>query len=210
MSQKQRVFYRTTLEDTRNGGKCYQHLTLQVFHESLFTPDGYVTFTWQTDDDNDRWYAGEVIINCRCHTKLQEAYKLAARLTRNMNGYEFSLADILGRLDRIRAVEVAYDPRLSENLPLDQIAPAHLRRYMDNYKVYENGSRFGCGIRYAVLAANEEEAKKEILKKAAEDGDTDFITRFIEANQPVFYSSTDRVPNTTPIRERIDVRAEEV
>jgi hypothetical protein len=179
-------------------GSPYEHFEIQVFYQNfLFTSETTVAITWQTDQNSSRWYGCNIQLNSSDSEMLEKSYKLAQRVIRGLEGRDPE--HVLDRLETLKATEVVYDSRVSEFVPLAKVAGPEKKRWMDHW---QRMGRSHCHI--AVVAETEDEARKLILKEAAERNETRFISQFIDAGQPVF-TNGDCQPDTTPARERVQI-----
>jgi len=190
------IFYRSDLDVSRE----YAVLTLTVYQgDTSDEPmNNTLKFKFQANMDEDKtdllnnWYGGECDMSFRNHEAIGRLSSLARKLT-NKERWGIFLEDVLSVLED-KGVEVTYDARMSQNVPIDEVWPVEYHRWLDAPS-YPN---YGC------LARDEKEAQEGIIAKAVEKKDFDYVTRFVQGGQMVYEYNGYRNPvERETIRSRI-------
>ena len=193
----------------------YAKLYLDLYSLPGRGGDYDVQLDWQAntrpDPERDRhWYAFTYEIRA---ARLEFAERALRTLRRLQGRGEKALrfhshldpVDVLARLRALRAVEVVYDPRVSELVPLDQLLPPDVHDWRDDYRAMGRPHcTTGC------LARTEREAHAGIAAELAQNERyQEYLIAWLQAGRPVIDIS-DGVyslfvlfinPQTPPCRE---------
>jgi len=198
----------------------YETLALQIaleedpYRQSNPETARILSLHWQRTlaDKEGGWYGFSMEIDTRSGTDLDHVYSIVRRL-RGRDALDLdcyvSPQDVLERLRALRAIECVYDPRESEWVEIEHVAPADFVAWRDDWKTAGyDGCTVGC------LAPNETDARKGILSEFARlsadtyrTGYDGRLAAWIVAGKPVIrvssFSLYHDAPDTTPLDARI-------
>lgn len=180
----------------------YAHLSLMI-HAGTYGHNPLVTMTWQanrlTADDSkvegtwlegwSGWYGMDIKIDAHTLLDLKEATAAACAALGNQEPWACPvLDDVLQRLAKKKAtfVEVLYDARLGQQVPVDDILPEEYTAWLDDNQRMGNTYATTC-----VLARTEEEAQKKMIIALVEGGYDHILEQFISAGKPLRPSHND-------------------
>jgi hypothetical protein len=180
-------------------------------------PDGYngvssdklcaMTWLWQTvatrpGDEPLGVFGFNLEIKVKNIYYFEDSVKASRRILKKMDGGRSPL-DAIEALLEIGALEVVYDSRESQYIPIGDVKGPEYLDFIDDYRVHNIRSNWS-GCKYAVMATSEIEAKAGILAKAAKNKDAEWCEKFVAAGMPVFVPEHSRYPNVTPAIERLE------
>lgn len=178
----------------RQEGK-YSHFGIRIFRQSPYGgKDEMATLEWQGEASNCHWYAGR--IEPYCINAPEQLYTLGSILTTLLGDQETTVYGIpefvLQRMQEKGWTEVVYDPRFSENMPLDSLLPSSFHSWGDS----EN-----C---VSVVAETEEEARALIHKKMDSYGYKESKETWIAAGEKVVIKLTGTRIDKTRVQEMLE------
>lgn len=173
------------IEKESDSQYCLLYLTIMPIEDenSRFYSDNLkVTIKWQTDKDRflseNPWYAGKLQVESEYLDHIVFAQKLMKKLVGQDGSLSYMQPEQV--IERLKSIRVVKDYRLGEYVPIEKLIDTDKNRWLDDYTQL---GRVNCT--YDCLATSADEAKKLILMKAAEYGDTNYIQEFIAAGSPV-------------------------
>lgn len=109
-------------------------------------------------------------------------------------------------LQTIGAIETVYDQRERKRVPLKDVRPPDIRRYVDDYE--KTGDHY---CQWSVLAVDQDNARRIMTKAAASNVATlptseellDRFARWTSAGRPVKLIDYEEAPDTTTLIDRI-------
>jgi hypothetical protein len=167
----------------------YWNFGIRIFKQNPYGgKDELATMEWQGDPSNCHWYAGRV--EPRRIYAPEQLYTLGSILTTLLGDQETGIYSVpefvLQRMQEKGWTEVVYDPRFSENMPLDSLLPSSFYSWGDT----ENA--------VSVVAETEEAARALIHKKMDEYGYKESKEKWIAAGEQVKLLHTGtRIDKTT-------------
>ena len=155
------------------------------------------SFRWQcnTDKSDQSWYAFRFQIERRELSELSESAALVRRVLRNMKR-EPAPDAIIGKLGRLGVLQVVYDSRVHELVPIGLVAAPEYKLYLEEVPS-ERWSHVSC------LARDTEEAQRLLSVKLAEGNYDEVLVKWIESGKQVRRADDCRAPDTTPAMEII-------
>lgn len=173
--------------ETLNG---FKHLSFQILKRkeySITDMEEIAVIRFQSDATNKGWYGIRTTIEASGNpiTHVSDALKLLKKIAPENQYDEQTPEKILAKFSELRIERVEYDSRLSQFVTEKDCPDASLTRWMDGYKYYN--ADYGCTI--AVLAENEDDARRKIYKEFAENVakgySTETFEKWIAAGKPV-------------------------
>jgi len=171
-----------------------------------------LTLHWQqtVKEPDHGWYGFSMSVDCRNARNFDHTHSIMRKLQGKdaLSLHEYTTPkDVLARLEALKAVECAYDPRESEWVPLSKIAPVDHCAWRDGWeKAGYNDCTVGC------LAANERDAQKGIMAEFAKLSTESYrsyddrFAKWLAAGKPVIkvdWSYGSSKPDVTPFAKRI-------
>jgi len=193
---KKNLLFTGTIQ--RDRGSEYTHAEIRVF-PNMDRPDSrdWIEFTWQGDNERDKWYAFRVNIEAHSVDELNAKIRMARKVMGDGTEFFTTPDAILDRLEKI-ATETVYDARVSEFVSLTEIMPESVKAWRDDYYTMGNSScKVGC------LAKTKEEAQDLILLELARSSHYhEYLQQWLNKGRPVRMLD-DRMPDTRPTREKL-------
>ncbi|TET14848.1 MAG: hypothetical protein E3J82_01465 [Candidatus Thorarchaeota archaeon] len=170
-------------------------LTFELLNGDASKPT--CSFHWQCniDKSDQSWYAFHFQIERRGLTELSESAALVRRILRKMDR-EPGPEDILGKLGRLGILQVVYDSRVHELVPIGLVAAPEYQLYLEVVPS-ERWSHVSC------LAQNTEEAQRLLSVRLAEGNYDEVLVKWIKNGKQVRRADDCRAPDTTPAMEII-------
>lgn len=192
-SQQPQLLF-TVARSTSQGG--YHHLEVCVVQESVWR-DHICKFTWQADWQTDYWYGFHVELRCETGEHLQRACRIAQRVMRDLHSPRPEA--VVERLAEMRAKLSVYDSRVSQCVPVGEVLPPRIRRWVDDYQALCHPH-----CHASVLASSAEEARTEIAKQLLDQSDGEALLReFLDAGRPVMIAYGDTPPEVPDLDEML-------
>ena len=163
----------------------YHHLEIRGVQEGVWR-DRICEFGWQADRNTDYWYGFHVELRCETGDHLQRACRIAQRVMRDLHSPHPEV--VFERLQRMHARHSVYDTRVSQYVPVGEVLPPDIRRWVDDYQTLCHNS---CNA--SVLAVSRDEAQQEIAKQLC-DRDEALLREFLDAGRPVMIAYGDTPP----------------
>lgn len=144
---------------------------------------------YSADSEGEAQFQTKSVENLEHNVKIMKAIWRAAATANNRefaDWHRLTMEDLQKALAHLKAVQVAYDGRISRYVTRETMADCSLSRWMDDYNNIGTGH---CTV--SVLAANETDAKSAMLLDAAQPRNKTYImengwmVKWLQAGQPV-------------------------
>lgn len=171
------------------------HLDIEIYRA---TPTYYgehneliANMQWQGEygiGNSGQWYGGTITIKTASTDNLVEYTTIVRRLLADAHTFKAPDAVIAG-IEARHCTRRVYDPRSYQYVTRHQFRGPEYQKWIDDYKTlgHDNASA-------GVVAKTEDEARRLILISLASRANTDEITAFLTAGQPIMAVNSGHIP----------------